>query len=246
METNERQQLYAFDEQRYIPQLSIDCVVFGFHEQQLKVLLVNMHQTPYWALPGGFIQQNEDVDDAAARILFQRTGAHDIYLEQFYAFGKVNRNFTDVHRQIMAQIGLKAGEDHWIFRRFVSLGYYALVHFPEVDISSGMLKEPCAWFDVHQVPALIFDHNEIVQKALETLQRSLDEKLVGFKLLPETFTMGELQSLYETILGVRLLRTNFQRKILSMQILERTEKRFSGGAHKAPYLYRFIPKLNQI
>jgi ADP-ribose pyrophosphatase YjhB (NUDIX family) len=239
MEETDSKHLLSTDGNQLIPQLSIDCVVFGFHEQQLKVLLLRFKNSDFWSLPGGFIEQDEDLEDAAQRILQDRMGVQDIYLEQFHVFGKVGRSFPDMHKKLMALSGMNVQESHWIFKRFVTVGYYALVDFSKVRAVPDLFSDTCEWFDVKSIPDLIFDHTEIVQKGLETLQRTLDEKLVGFKLLPDTFTMGELQSLYETILDRPLLRTNFQRKMLGLGILERIEKRFSGGAHKAPYLYRF-------
>jgi ADP-ribose pyrophosphatase YjhB (NUDIX family) len=222
-----------------LPQLSVDTVVFGFHDDMLKVLLLKFRNLDYWALPGGFVLQHEDLDAAARRVLFERTGLHDIYLEQFYAFGQHDRDYSKVHQQIMAAVGRQYPPDHWILKRFVSVGYYALVDFMKVSPSPDALSDTCDWFDIESMPSLVFDHNQVFQKALEALRTMLDHKLVGFNLLPETFTMGELQKLYETILGKKLLRTNFQRKMLSLEILERVEKKYSGGAHKAPYLYRF-------
>jgi hypothetical protein len=96
------------------------------------------------------------------------------------------------------------------------------------------------WYDIDKIPTLMFDHNEIFRKALETLRTMLDEKLICFNLLPDTFTMNELQNLYETILGEKMIRSNFQRKMLSLGILERIEKKMTGAANKAPYLYRFV------
>jgi ADP-ribose pyrophosphatase YjhB (NUDIX family) len=222
-----------------IPQLSVDTVVFGFHDDQLKVLLLKFRNLDYWALPGGFILEDEDLDTAARRVLFERTGLNDIYLEQFYTFGQKERAYADVHQHIMQAQGRRYPPDHWILKRFVSIGYYALVDFSKVSPSPDALSDTCGWFDIASMPSLVFDHNQIFQKALETLRLMLDHKLVGFNLLPDTFTMGELQKLYETILDKKILRTNFQRKMLSLEILERVEKKISGGAHKAPYVYRF-------
>ena len=228
------------DEANYIPHLSIDCVIFGFHAEQLKVLLPKLKYLEEWTLAGGYVLKDEDIDAAALRILEERTGLKDIYLEQFQVFGKANRNTKATMEKIMQVNGLDIGENHWILERFVSIGYYALVDFSKVITKVGDFDESCDWYDIHQLPpALAFDHAEIIKKALETLRFMLDTKLIGFNLLPETFTMKELQCLYETILDKPLRRDNFQRKMLSMNILERTEKLFTGAANKAPYLYRF-------
>jgi 8-oxo-dGTP diphosphatase len=126
----------------------------------------------------------------------------------------------------------------WVDQRFITIGYYALVDYSKVVVNPGGVSDASEWIDVAALPKLFLDHNRIVLKALESLRRGLDEKLVAFELLGDTFTMSELQMVYETILGKRIVRTNFQRKILSLDILERIEKKYTGGAHKAPYLYR--------
>jgi hypothetical protein len=115
------------------------------------------------------------------------------------------------------------------------------VDYSKVVVNPGDISDAAEWVDVASLPKLFLDHNRIVIKALDSLRKSLDEKLIAFELLAETFTMSELQVVYETILGKRLVRTNFQRKILSLEILDRIEKKYSGGAHKAPYLYRLKP-----
>lgn len=223
---------------RIIEQVSIDCVIFGFHDNQLKILLLKFKGVEAWALPGGFVFHNESIEEAANRILENRTGIKGIYLEQFFVFGDKNRQYREVHEEVMNKNGIISKENHWLFQRFISIGFYALVDFSKVIPKPDDLSEICGWYDIEDIPHLAFDHLQIFQKALQTLRSSLDTKLVGFNLLPETFTMGELQSLYETILGKKLIRANFQRKILSLEILERVEKKYSGGSHKAPYIYR--------
>ena len=223
----------------YMPGISIDCVIFGFHERQLKVLVLQFKSTDGYALPGGFIRKEEHIDDAARRILEERTGLKEIYLEQFHVFGVSERGRDDTHRKFSRANGIELEADHWLLQRFLSIGYYALVDFSRAMPTPDVFSDTCQWYDLAGLPDLILDHNRIVQQALETLRLMLDNKLVGFNLLPETFTMNELQALYETILGKPLLRANFQRKMLSLEILERLEKKWTGKAHKAPYLYRF-------
>jgi ADP-ribose pyrophosphatase YjhB (NUDIX family) len=225
---------------QWLPGISVDCVIFGFHENQLKVLLLKFKKSPVWALAGGFVGLDEDVDQAAQRILEERTGLTDIYLEQFYTFGDIARNYraVDEHRDVNEAMGGESDRLDFVDQRFVTIGYYALVDYSKVHVNPNGLSDASEWMDVSALPKLFLDHNRIVIKALESMRRSLDEKLVAFALLSETFTMSELQLVYETILGKRLVRTNFQRKILSLDILERIEKKYTGGAHKAPYLYR--------
>jgi 8-oxo-dGTP diphosphatase len=224
----------------FLPGLAIDCVIFGFHDNQLKILLLEYRNTSLFALPGGFIREGENVNDASKRVLAERTGLHNIYLEQFYTFGDLNRHDPTPLRAIMAAKGLEPIGSHWLLGRFVTVGYYALVDFTKAVPVPDLLSDSCTWYDLAALPTLMLDHQTIVLKALDTLRADLDRKLIGFNLLPETFTMNDLQSLYETILGQSLHRSSFQRKMLSLSILERLDKQYRGGAHKAPYLYRFI------
>jgi hypothetical protein len=124
--------------------------------------------------------------------------------------------------------------------RFISVGYYALINYKDVVPRPDALSDSCEWYPVDKLPTLILDHNEIVQKAIQTLRNNLDRKLVGGNLLPKKFTMKQLQEVYEAILGIKLRRTTFQRKMLASGVLMRHEKQFSGKAHKAPYLYSFL------
>lgn len=232
-------------EESFLPGLAIDAVIFGFHQNQLKILLLKYQNTGLFALPAGFIKKSENVNDAAQRALLERTGLDNIYLEQFYVFGDLSRHDKAPLQTIMRANGLVAGDDHWLLRRFVSIGYYALVDYTKVTPIPDLLSDSCDWYDLEKLPPLMLDHRAIIEKALATLRENLDRKLIGFSLMPETFTMAELQNLYETILGEKLRRTSFQRKMLNLGILERTAKRWTGGAHKAPYLYRFALDLGE-
>ncbi|QKZ11366.1 NUDIX hydrolase [Spirosoma sp. KUDC1026] len=238
----EKQAEYKVSDTRgegFLPGLAMDFVIFGFHQNQLKILLLEYKNTSLFALPGGFVRINEDLNEAARRTLAERTGLHDIYLEQFYTFGDLGRYDPEPMRAIMQGKGLTPTDDHWLLRRFVTVGYYALLDFTKASPIPDALADHCEWWELSSLPTLMQDHRYIVEKALDTLRANLDRMLGLASLLPETFTMGELQSLYETILGQKLHRSGFQRKMLSLDVLERIEKKYSGGAHKAPYLYRF-------
>jgi ADP-ribose pyrophosphatase YjhB (NUDIX family) len=224
----------------FIKQVAIDTVVFGFHDHQLKVLLIRYKNSGFFALPGGFIGERENIDDAARRITSERTGLTDIYLEQFYVFGEYSRYDPVPFKTIMRLKGINPPDEHWLLQRFLSIGYYALVDFIEAKPTPAAIFDSCEWYDLEDMPEMVQDHAQIVQRALRALRANLDHQLVGFNLLPRRFTMAELQTLYETILDKKLLRPAFQRKMLSLGILERVAKKYSGGAHKAPYLYRFI------
>jgi ADP-ribose pyrophosphatase YjhB (NUDIX family) len=220
----------------WLPNISVDCVIFGFQENQLKVLLLKFRNSEVWSLPGGFIGREEDADDAAKRILWQRTGLENIYLQQFHTFGDLKRNIGAIekHEEINLAMGRSKEDLTWLSHRYITLGYYALVEYSKVKVELNDVSD--------EIPALFLDHNKIIKTGLAHLRSSMDTKLAAFNLLPETFTMSELQQVYETILGKELVRTNFQRKMLSLDILERIEKKYTGGAHKAPYLYRLDKK----
>jgi 8-oxo-dGTP diphosphatase len=225
--------------QHFLRHLSIDCVIFGFHENQLKVLLLKWKDIQQWCLPGGFIYKDEHVDDSARRILNERTGLEEIFLNQFYTFGDPAREKNKKDSPI------SPFKNTWLMERFVTIGYYALVEFSKVRPMPDPLSDDCQWWDVDKLPKLMLDHSNIVEKALESLRLNLNEYPVGHNLLPSKFTMPELQLLYETILDKKLDRRNFQKKMLSLGILSRLNERKFGGAHKAPYLYRFDQKKYQ-
>jgi 8-oxo-dGTP diphosphatase len=231
---------YRKGDQFYLPHLSIDCVIFGFHENELKVLLLQWSENKRWCLPGGFILKNEHIDDAAIRILKQRTGLEEIYLRQFYAFGDLERDRKK--HWIKPPAGQKKS---WIMDRFITVGYWALVDFSQVVPTPDEFSSTCKWTDVKKIPELILDHNLIAKKALESLRHHLNDYPIGKDLLPEKFTMPELQKLYETILDKDIDRRNFQKKILSLDVLDRLKELKRGGAHKSPFLYRFNKKKYQ-
>ncbi|SFH79844.1 NUDIX hydrolase [Halpernia frigidisoli] len=214
----------------YLPNLSIDCIVFGFHENELKVLVVKILDDEIWALPGGYILKDENLIDAANRILKDRTGAENVYLQQFRVFGDINRSegfFQDY------------ADDLWNKQRFVSVGFYALVDYTKVNLVVDEFSIKCEWKSIDDLPELMMDHNFIFEKALATLRKQLIHKPIGYNLLPEKFTMPELQKLYEIILSKKLNRGNFYRKMLRYNILTKLEETRKGGAHKAPDLYIF-------
>lgn len=223
----------------FLPHIAYDSVIFGFSKGQLKILLMEYHDTGWFALPGGFVGKHEDLNQAVQRGLKERTGLENIYLEQFYTFGDLKRHEPQVMKTILAANGYEVNDDFWLLDRFFSIAYYALIDFEKVTLQADSLSDSIDWYDIHELPELILDHQKIVEKALQTLRENLDRKLIGGKLLPERFTMKELQQVYEVILGEKIRRSSFQRKILGLEILERHEKLFTGKSHKAPFLYSF-------
>lgn len=214
----------------YMPNLSIDCVVFGFHDAVLKVLVTKLKEKELWALPGGYVLKTENLKEAANRILFSRTGAENIFLQEFKVFSDLHRSdgiFDDFPDTL------------WNKQRFISVGFYALVDFHQVNLVMDDISDACEWKPIEDLPPFMMDHRTIFDKALETLRLQLNHKPIGHSLLPEKFTMPELQRLYEIILGKKLNRGNFYRKMLRYDILEKLDESRKGGAHKAPDLYRF-------
>ncbi|ASV29452.1 NUDIX hydrolase [Maribacter cobaltidurans] len=225
--------------QDFIQNLSYDSVIFGFNGTQLKILILEYHNTGLFALPGGFVRMDEDLEDAVKNGIRQRTGIQDIYLEQFYTFGSLERSDPAAMDKILTQNDLDREKYSWMMGRFVSIGYYAPINYEEVEPKPDELSDSINWYPIDELPSLMMDHGEMVKKALEVLRQNLERKLVGMNLLPVKFTMKQLQQVYEAVLGEKLRRTTFQRKMLSQDILVRHEKLFQGKAHKAPYLYSF-------
>ncbi|MCB0649276.1 MAG: NUDIX hydrolase [Saprospiraceae bacterium] len=221
-----------------IHQISIDCVIFGFHEEQIKVLLLKVDEKNVWILPGGFILQNQDICDAVNHVLKTRTGLEDIYLRQFGVFGKKDRHFNEVEDEHFRKFGIEMGPDHWLRKRFISIGYFALLDYSKVETQKDKFSLECTWVDVNDLPNLVMDHKDIVEEGFEAMKNAFIKEYIGFKLLPPEFTMAEVQSLYETVLQEKFIRSNFQRKILGLNILDRLDKRMEGKPHKAPYLYK--------
>jgi ADP-ribose pyrophosphatase YjhB (NUDIX family) len=204
-----------------IQALSIDNLIFGLEGNSLKVLLIRHSagvQGREWALPGGWVRYDENLRDAAARILEEHTGVKDLFLEQLKAFGRVDR-FPSA--------------------RVVTITYYALVSAEAYPMISEGGHADAAWFSIHEVPALVFDHNEILEHGIQVLQHKVRHEPIGFNLLPKKFTLLQLQELYEAILNCTLDKSNFRRKMLKMNLLVACKQKQTGVAHRAANMYRF-------
>jgi len=227
----------------FLPNVSIDCVVIGFDLNQLQILLLKLKEHEVWMLPGGFIHLDEDMDQAATRILEERTGIKLPYLKQFHTFGDVNRNRNTSFPEVKeVPKGMFKKMIDFIEQRFISSGYLSLIDIRSCSPTPDALSDQCTWHPVKKLPKLLFAHEEIVEKAMEQLRSRINYMPVGNSLLPEKFTMKEFQTLYEQILDRSLDRGNFQKKMLKLGFLDRHEKQLTGGAHKAPYLYSFNNK----
>lgn len=203
------------------PALTVDCVVFGFDEGELKVALIRRANEPYrgrWALPGGYVELDESLEEAARRELREETGIERLYLEQLYTFGAVDRDPRE---------------------RVVSVAYYALVSLAEQRMRAATDATDAAWVPLSSVRRLAFDHSEILAIALARLKAKVRYQPVGFELLPRKFTLSQLQHLYEAVLERELDKRNFRKKIQSTGLLIATGELEREVAHRAARLYRF-------
>ncbi len=230
---------YDFYFKNLLPGQSIDCVIIGYDQEELQILVLKWKGIDTWSLPGGFIQLDEDMDSAAVRILKSRTGLDIGFLDQFYTFGNKDRRSKDELIQGLKIINMNTSLAQWFKQRFISTGYLSLVDLKKCDPKPDILSDACEWKSIIKLPGLIFDHEQIVKKALGHIRIQLNYLPILISLLPDKFTMKDLQKLYEAILQKQLDRGNFQKKILKSGILIRLEKQLLGGAHKAPYLYKF-------
>ncbi len=211
--------MYSYEYPR--PALTVDCVIFGLDKHTLKILLIQRAKEPFagsWAFPGGFVDMDETTENAAKRELEEETGIQDMFLEQLYTFSKVDRDPRG---------------------RVVSVAYYALVKMQDYKISAADDAQDARWFAVDQLPPLAFDHQDIFSVAMERLRGKLRYQPIGFELLPEKFTLSQIQDLYEAVLGKKLDKRNFRKKILSMNLLVDLQERQKGVAHRSAKLYQF-------
>lgn len=204
------------------PSVTVDCVIFGLDESSaLKLLLIKRKQAPFagqWALPGGFVQMEERLEEAARRELQEETGLEGVFMEQLFTFGTPGRDPRG---------------------RVVSVAYYALVNLVDHPLQASTDAEDAQWFKLDNLPSLAFDHADIIRLAVQRLRGKLRYQPIGFELLPEQFTLSQLQRLYETILGVpNLNKRNFRTRVLKMRILEEVGRQ-QNVAHRPATLYRF-------
>ncbi|UOB18743.1 NUDIX hydrolase [Abyssalbus ytuae] len=201
--------------------ITIDCVIFGFNKGDLKILLIEHAEgisKGKWALPGGWIKEEESIDNAAQRLLRELTGLNNIYLEQLKAFGDTDR---------------------FPLGRVITIGYYALIKIEDYHIKAGFTASDAKWCKIRDIPQLIYDHNTILNYSLKHLRNRVRQAPIGFNLLPEKFTLLQLMQLYEEILGIEMDKSNFRRKILRMKLLQPLDEKQKDVSHRAAKLYRF-------
>lgn len=225
----------------YLQNVSVDNVIFGYHEKELKVLLQQPHYLDKWTLTGGYIRKVESIQQAAERIAFVRTGLTDLYLQQFGSFGTPDRvKDPAFNPDLIKKItGLDLPANHWIFDYFVSIAFYTLTEFSKVKLTKISYDANCKWWPIHDLPALLFDHKNIIHAALAALRLHIAHFPIGYELLPTKFTLPEIHNLYETILGKSLDYRNFAKRLTATGIVIKLSERKSIGAHRSPYLYQF-------
>ncbi len=204
--------------------VAVDCIIFGFHEGELNLLLLKRNFPPakgQWSLAGGFVQSGESIDDAAGRVLTELTGLENVYMEQVGAFGNVDRD---------------PGE------RVVSVAYYALINIGEYDRRS-VQEHDARWINADELPPLVFDHTQMVERAREMMRKKASTEPIGFNLLPKLFTISQLQSLYEVIYGEPVDKRNFRKRIAEMGYIEKTAKIDKTGSKRGAALYKFNEKV---
>lgn len=212
-------------EEKVINAITIDCVIFGFDQGRLEVLLVE-HGTGIskgkWGLPGGWIKEDESIDNAANRLLRELTGIEDLYLEQLKAFGDPKR---------------------FPLGRVITIGYYALIKKADYDVKAGFTASDARWYTLDQIDSMIYDHNEILDYSLKHLRNRVRQAPIGFNLLPEKFTLLQLMQLYQEVLNLELDKPNFRRKILKMKLLVDVKEKEQNVSHRAAKLYKFDPEI---
>lgn len=221
--------------------ISVDSVIIGYHEKELKVLLQLPTLFNKWGLPGGYVLKTETVDEAALRTVQYRTKLHNIFLHQFKVFSGSDRVKDDsFNSEILSQANdLKIDGDNWMFENFVSIAYFALTEYSLVQPNGSAYAEQCCWWDINNLPEMLFDHKEIISEALKSLKVFIHHHPIGYELLPEKFTLPELHSLYETILDKKIDIRNFAKKLTSIGLIIKLDEQRNIGAHRAPYLYTF-------
>jgi len=247
METlQEFQDFLNFGYLNYRRNLTIECAIFGYSEGQLQVLLTKSKIITKWCLPAGYVKKKEDLDEAALRITYERTGIENIFLKQFKTFGDPERGHSPgaFNKEIFYELtGITINENNWLIGETLSVGFYAIIDIIDAKPKVDFLSSECKWFPMSELPELGYDHNEIVQEALSAIKMHLYHFPIGKKLLPEKFTLKEIKLLYEVLSGKSLHITNFPNKLISIGLIVKTDEKRKIGAHRSPTYYKFDDKI---
>jgi len=215
---------YYEDKDRFL--VAMDCIIFGFSEGELSLLLIKRKIEPakgQWSLMGGFLRENESIDDGAKRVLNELTGLENVYMEQVRTFGEVDRD---------------PGE------RVLSVAYYSLVKIEESD-QERLDDHNAYWIKINELPELVFDHGQMVELARDVMRQKASTEPIGFNLLPDLFTLTQLQSLYEAIYGTILDKRNFRKRVAEMDYIVKTDKIDKTGSKRGASLYKFNDRIYQ-
>lgn len=225
----------------YRPNLTVDCAIFGYHDGVLKLLLVKNKVVTKWCLPGGYVRNDENLDQAAARVTMERTGLENLFLKQFKTFGDPDRNNNKAFdRQSFFELtGINMPEHNWLTGKTASVGFYAISDIVNATPDPDFFSSECGWFATDELPELGFDHEEMVREALATMRIHLYHFPVGKNLLPPKFTLKEIKLFYEVMSGKTLHASNFPGKLISLGLIVKTDEKKSIGAHRAPVYYKF-------
>lgn len=202
------------------PSLTVDCIIFGWDGEHLKILLIQRDHPPYkghWALPGGFVDIDEDLEAAALRELEEETGVKGVFVEQLYTFGSLNRDPRG---------------------RVVSIGYFSLINLNDYSVKAASDAGDARWFFFDELPDLAFDHDHILEVAHQRLKAKVRYQPIGFELLPKKFTISQMRHLYENIMGYEINKRNFHTKVMKLGILRQVERQ-TDVAHRPAFLYEF-------
>lgn len=209
------------------PSVTVDIVIFTIQDDDLRVLLVRRKYPPYknkWAIPGGFVKYDEPLEDAAFRELYEETGVSDVYIEQLYTFGMPRRDPR---------------------KRVITVAYFALISSENLVVRPDTDVSDVRWFSIYDLPSLAFDHDKIISYSIKRLRNKIMYTNMAFQLMPEKFTLTELQNAYEVILNKKLDKRNFRKKILSSNLLEKTGEKRVDGRHRPAMLYKFSPEAEE-
>ncbi len=223
--------------EQYLPHLSVDTVIFGYQDSKLHCLLLKFGDR--WFLPGGHIEKDEDVKEAARRVVKTRTSLSGKFLHFFNVFGGADRNFSNDFKQLFENKDLPLEDGHPMLQRYVTLGFISLVRIDDVQPLKGNFDDDITWYPVDELPDMVGDHAEIIQNAIEYLIGLNDYSPIGHHLLPHFFTMPQLHKLTQIISRRELDRSRFQKKMLSLDIYKRHEEITTSVRGRNPYLYSY-------
>lgn len=237
----EIQEIIEHGANHFVPNLSIDLVIIGYRDDELKCLLLKIGDR--WILPGGYIGIEESVDHAVERILMLRTGLREPHLKFLSVFGDKDRKFSLEFRQFFEKKGIPWREDYWINNRFITLAFYSLVDIDNTHPAPGDFDEAAEWFNFDNLPKMWIDHESIVLTARNRLKEDIKYELLTYNLLPKEFTMPQLHQLHQTILGEKVDRSRFQKKMLATGMFERLPQIIKASPGRNPYQYRLKEKI---